>query len=608
MTDSLKVSTTHELTIGSSTQNPISFQITATKALTLGASIEIPCGPAKPDTKYLCRDEKTAKLTFASEPPGRITGNPQEPPEDGKLTWIADEFSLDNETVSIVITGFNPERDGENASLYLKIWDDPEAKPLLYDAPSIVTIKPALKVAVLSFKASPPSVLQRNEVTISSQTVKAQTVKLLANGVYLPDVPGSKTGDYYLDKTWSHFPDLNPTKYQLNVDGQFPVPDLIVGVELRGGLQARDLLGNSLKPAVAKQRHYPTLLLKAKDLSANTTEAPSGTEKKEEFPKLYGVFTFVDGDTKRSELWSSGLGVDDWSMESKKDFPTYMGESPGVIHNNALWLVGGSSADPEGPYSNRVCAYYKQDEQGAKMIWKEWEVDQKNPFPPRMGHACAVFDDKIWVLGGVSPDGAPLDDIWSCEIPEKLDDFHPRWEECATPLPSPRCMCSVAVTPKGGGEPARLWLYGGTTHPDNVDDTFDDLWWTKKIEDRWEHLKLPGEEEKTLNATERATLGATLLYGSDGHLHLVRQFRGGQTAGSDQKLIGMKVDKPWEAAKKREFPWQTPVNNLFLMRSVSFRERWIFWPVDQYMDKLTYNSQDYKTNYSTMVFNADKFN
>ena len=29
-----------------------------------------------------------------------------------------------------------------------------------------------------------------------------------------------------------------------------------------------------------------------------------------------------------------------------------------------------------------------------------------------MGHACAVFDGKMWILGGMDEDGNTLSDVW----------------------------------------------------------------------------------------------------------------------------------------------------------------------------------------------------
>lgn len=43
----------------------------------------------------------------------------------------------------------------------------------------------------------------------------------------------------------------------------------------------------------------------------------------------------------------------------------------------------------------------------------DWtEVTNEAPWPPRYNHACVVFNDAIWVLGGTTPPGVEVGDIW----------------------------------------------------------------------------------------------------------------------------------------------------------------------------------------------------
>ena len=184
---------------------------------------------------------------------------------------------------------------------------------------------------------------------------------------------------------------------------------------------------------------YPTLLLSAEDLSGETGE------------KVYGIFVSKGSKTKRAELWSSSSGVDDWTYLG--DVPEGMAESPGVIHNRALWLIGGSSVDPLGQVSNRVCWYYKNKD--SEMVWKEWDEDgsarkaAKTPTPmPRRCHACAVFDNKVWVLGGLSQQNETLRDVWTCSADPVSNSFIAAWET-SQQFPSPaRCLFAVTATPE----------------------------------------------------------------------------------------------------------------------------------------------------------------
>jgi len=242
-----------------------------------------------------------------------------------------------------------------------------------------------------------------------------------------------------------------------------------------------------------------------------------------------------------------------------------------------------------GPVSNRVCWYYKNKDN--RMEWKEWDEDgseRKDPAKapaPRRCHACVVFNDKVWVLGGLSEQNKTLDDVWTCSADPTSGNFTAAWTP-SQPLPSGgrpsagRCLPAVAATPTGTkmgrmGQP-RLWLYGGATHPYNFNETFDELWWTQDGK-TWEPLRLPPSGTKQI-------LGATLLYdGGDQLLHLAGVFRdsGGILQTSDHKLTDVNVDPPaWAKGSLVEFGWDSKVD-LFLVRSVSFGGRWIFWPVYQ---------------------------
>jgi hypothetical protein len=161
-------------------------------------------------------------------------------------------------------------------------------------------------------------------------------------------------------------------------------------------------------------------------------------------------------------------------------------------------------------------------------------------------------------------------------------------------------MSTVAATPAstkiGDLNKPRLWLYGGATHPYNIDDTSDELLWTEEggvwigPQDRLT-VKLPGKEGKPL--------GATLLYGSDRRLHLLGRFRSsrGDLSMSVHTLEDVGFENPsWVKATLEDPGWDFPSTDLFLIRSVSFRERRIFWPVFQVMTGMErYSARIYNT-------------
>lgn len=572
MPDPLTVKTPleHNLRVGSPSENYIAFEITAAEVTKkLQAEITIPCGKPALDKTYLSADGKRAKLTTKSE---KLTFLAQ-PPKEASVSWTSNTFSLQaGEKVTIKIAGFNPERSGDS-SLRLKIGT--------IDQPYPVSIVQAPGPAIIYFDVNPTNVLQQDEVAITSTTTRAKTVELRANGsVVTPR--SSDTSQTETVNKYTHKPQAD-TVYRLKawlaepgsddeadvIAGKLAERKITVSVTPRPGWYSWDLLANSLEQAGEGQHFYPALLLNAKDLSGETAG-----------DMLYGIF--VCKETKQAGLWSSISGVDDWSFLG--NVPEGMAESPGVIHNQALWLIGGSSADPLGNVSNRVCWYYKNKDN--KMVWKEWDEEgserkaAKTP-PPRRCHACAAFNGRIWVLGGLSDQNKTLDDVWTCSADPVSGKFLAAWEP-SQPLPSGRCLSVVTATPAStkisGVSQPRLWLCGGTTHPYNLNETFYDLLWTQDGK-AWQSLALPKEKA----GAEIQVLATTLLYdGSDQLLHVAGMFRSSGEAilARDYELTDVTIPDGWFQGTLTEFGWDRQTN-LFLIRSVSFKERWIFAPVYQ---------------------------
>ena len=144
-----------------------------------------------------------------------------------------------------------------------------------------------------------------------------------------------------------------------------------------------------------------------------------------------------------------------------------------------------------------------------------------------MGHACAVFDDKIWVLGGLSADNYPLEDVWTCEVKNFEDPDNLEWkEQPELKLKQAGCMFAVLATPKADkrfGE-ARLWVYGGANHPYSL-KPFSKLWYIKPRPHQsqsyaeWTSLQFPKLGEPVPDP-----VGAGLLY-TEGTLRIAGRFQ-----------------------------------------------------------------------------------
>jgi Kelch motif len=571
-----------ELKVGSPKENYIAFAITANHALkNLSAEITIPCGTMPADKAYLCADGRNARLTIKCDRPKTPKFNSLQPLE-ASVGWKSSLFSLQaGETVTITITGFNPQRGG-NAAVQLKIANAETSNDQAYP----VSIKAAPGPVILYFAADSTNALKGSMVRFTSITTEARTVKLYAESTEVPPKSPSTKGTV-TETTYTHKLTGNTTFYlkawrtdqgkddQADiVAGNLVERTIIVNAVERGTWYSADLLANSLGPDRAGETLYPTLLLKAKDLSGETTG-----------DKLYGIFVSKGG---HAGLWSSSSGLEDWRYLT--DIPEGMAESPGVIHDGVLWLIGGSSINPLAPASNRICCYYKPKD--GKPEWKEWDNEVSRTPAPRICHACSFFQDKIWVLGGLSDQNQPLDDVWTCTVKRDDDNFTLTWKS-STPLPTKRCLPVVTTTPGPTGIPGvtepRLWLCGGATHPYNLDEAFYDFYWTD------------GTAWKALTAPEGNTspLAETIFYDEgDKFLYLAGSFRGSKDVDADFRLRDLSLPNPWKTGSLSDFEWKEAAE-LFLIRSVAFRERWFFLPV--YQDQAgtrSYSARIYVTSAS----------
>jgi hypothetical protein len=107
---------------------------------------------------------------------------------------------------------------------------------------------------------------------------------------------------------------------------------------------------------------------------------------------------------KVNDIWSSEDAVT-WESENASAPFGARSKHTSVLFDNNLWLIGGQgeSAGFSDTYSD---------------VWTSkngvnWElINVAAGFGARSEHASAVFDNKIWVIGGMDQTGKKLNDIW----------------------------------------------------------------------------------------------------------------------------------------------------------------------------------------------------
>jgi hypothetical protein len=184
--------------------------------------------------------------------------------------------------------------------------------------------------------------------------------------------------------------------------------------------------------------------------------------------KLYALARSAT-DGKSAGIWYSENGFDNWQPvlvgeKTPLTIPLQVAESPGVVFQDKLWLMGGSSYDPNRS-TNTVCYYdfrYQTfiDDVAAKdgplTLWPA-------ELGARMGHALVVSPDgkQLWVMGGYDQSGGTKNDIWMFDGTEWKSLGKPKWE--------PRCMFGATTTGDS------IWVCGGfQTTPGGK--TYDDVW------------------------------------------------------------------------------------------------------------------------------------
>jgi hypothetical protein len=110
----------------------------------------------------------------------------------------------------------------------------------------------------------------------------------------------------------------------------------------------------------------------------------------------------------RRDVWSSVDGAA-WQQESVGE-----GWSPRFAHgavsfNGRMWVIGGYFLDQSQQGEIDANAEVWSSADGAS-----WTLETVAPFIPRANHATVVFNNRIWVMGGLGlPAWWALDDVWS---------------------------------------------------------------------------------------------------------------------------------------------------------------------------------------------------
>ncbi|WP_447962645.1 Kelch repeat-containing protein [Nitrospira sp. Ecomares 2.1] len=296
---------------------------------------------------------------------------------------------------------------------------------------------------IVKFTATPTYLSGSGKVTFSWSVNQATSVELLRDGHMVP-IP---TKD---NLTQNAFPDYPPkdgeNRYLLIAKRAGHKEDItreIIVRRERPGWISLDYSGSYGEPST---------LFGGLIFGEDTT------------PSMAGIF-IKDG---QARLYRSQSGTGAWLQESSS-VPRGMETSPGVVFDKKLWLLGGSAVSPDQG-SDRIW-HYTRDEG-----WKEWN-SRAERFSPRMGHACVVFDNKLWVMGGFDENGNAQNDVW------QLAKGDENWQGPTTANWPGRCMFGAASSDD------HIVVYAGVKEPFGAG--YKDLWSRTKTDEAWKKEKEP---------------------------------------------------------------------------------------------------------------------
>lgn len=167
----------------------------------------------------------------------------------------------------------------------------------------------------------------------------------------------------------------------------------------------------------------------------------------------------------KNDVWISE-DLKNWQFLGFAPFSPREGHAT-IVFQDKIWVIGGVD-------------YFKRETKND--IWvtedgKTWtQILAQAPWESRWDHAVAVFQNKLWLIGGMNLEGKVFRDVWVSEdgVNWKLLDDHPPWKER---------QGHALLTHK-----EKLWLIGRWDDKDKEND----VWYTengidwKKIETPWE--------------------------------------------------------------------------------------------------------------------------
>lgn len=501
--------------------NQVGIEVDASPQLPAGTTVRVTvtvgCGAKEADL-LASRDEF---LKVTGESAGK-TANiiPAQNPSAGKRAWDTGTFPTAL-PVSISLKGFVSNTPPGDAEIEVLVETSTGRQQWSTGGKASITVKkelePREEPGIRYFTVNPSYILHAGQtaVTVSFCATGYETLTLFRNNEEVGNWPAQDAEHRIISGSFpvqGQFPETEKPSITsvYRLEGKYTKPDQ---TEVRNALDRTVQVISPGWNRIALPQGSPVRLFVANDFSG------SGSDR------LYGIFRNVGGSYA---LHSSATGVDAWRLEPG-DVPQHMATSPGIYYKNKLWLIGGSSVDPDSPLNQVWC--YEADQSWTR------KGDFPSTMPARMGHACLVFQDTLWVIGGYN-NGTAYRDVWQGkEKPDAQLEWSPLPEEKSTvpregpPLAKPcewagRLNPAAAVWTPPDGSP-EVWMYGGSRSPQTPDPLRD--FWSTRDGKTWQKMDENRRPPVPIMPDPGAPLASALV--------AFRQTESSETAKSDRLLL-----------------------------------------------------------------------
>jgi len=171
-----------------------------------------------------------------------------------------------------------------------------------------------------------------------------------------------------------------------------------------------------------------------------------------------GVYfnTSINSTTQFNDCWYTDNG-ENW-IQAVENAPWHVRFGHALVSfSNRLWIFGGTYLTGSGHYAHFV----NLNDIWATSDGADWTRMPDAPWAPRRWHASAVFNGKLWILGGIAKSGIEeakiVNDVWCMSpVTVSIQATGSTWREEGRPL-------DLKAVTDGISEPIRYqWIKDGS--------------------------------------------------------------------------------------------------------------------------------------------------